>query len=463
MFGINKSLKIHFIGIGGIGMSGIAEVLVKLGYSISGSDIAVNENVEKLKKLGVHIFHDHRESNIDGVQIVVYSSAINHRNPEFSRAMDLKLPIIKRAEMLAELMRLKYGIAIAGSHGKTTTTSFVSTIFERCDQRPTCIIGGIVKNLGGQAVHGESEYLIAEADESDGSFLFLNPIMSVITNIDNDHLDYYKNEENIKSAFAQFANKVPFYGAVLLNANDSNSIALIKNLRRPYFTYGVLEHEKFIENIDYQAIDINYTQSETNFNLVHLNKRIPVRISLSGAHNIQNALAAIAISHRVGLSLENICRAISAFEGVARRFEVLYEKNNFVVVDDYGHHPTELRATIATAKSKYPQKKLIVVFEPHRYTRTKDFWFEFVDSFYNVDSVFIAEIYPASEEPIEGITADRLVRAINEKYKNATKLSSWSQLVDLFDHYHEQDAIVLNMGAGSISKATREMMRLWKK
>ena len=462
MFGINKNLKIHFIGIGGIGMSGIAQVLVKLGYCVSGSDISENENIVKLQEQGVKIYKGHHESNLEGVQIVVYSSAINHKNPEIIKALEEKLPIIKRAEMLAELMRLKYGIAIAGSHGKTTTTSFVSTIFEKCDQRPTCIVGGIVKNLGCQAVHGDSEYLIAEADESDGSFLFLNPIMSVITNIDNDHMDYYKNEENIKKAFEEFANKVPFYGVTVINGNDENSCELIGKIRRPHCTYGITGIKTFTEDIDYSAIDIKFSEDDTCFTLVHKNERVPVKISLSGDHNIQNALAAIAISHKVGLSLQNICRAISSFEGVGRRFEILFNNKKFILVDDYGHHPTELKATIATAKKRYPNKKVVVVFEPHRFSRTKEFWNEFIECFRTVDSVHIAPIYPASENPISGIDSENLVKCINRKFANAQELESWDKLKDFFSIYEKEDVVLLSMGAGSISRTTREMMKEWK-
>lgn len=462
MFGINKDLKIHFIGIGGIGMSGIAEILLKLGYSVSGSDINENANVVKLKDLGVTIFKGHHEDNIEGVQIVVYSSAINYENPEIVKAMDLKIPIIKRAEMLAELMRLKFGLAVAGSHGKTTTTSFLSTIFKNLDQKPTCIVGGIVKNLGSQALHGESQYLIAEADESDGSFLFLNPIMSVITNIDNDHLDYYKTEENIKKAFCEFANKVPFYGVVVVNGNDKNSVELIKDLRRPYVVYAVDGIKTYSEEVDYLAKDISYSEEGSSFVLSHDNQEHKISLNLAGDHNVQNALGAIAISHRANLSLDKICSAISDFEGVGRRFEILYKQDNFVVVDDYGHHPTELMATINTAKAKYKDKKVVVVFEPHRYTRTKEFWSEFIDCFKDVEKAYIAPIYAASEQSIPGIDSTNLVYGINEKYKNAQGLSDWDELLGLFNDYQSEKVVLLSMGAGSISKITREMIEKWK-
>jgi|LUMW01.1.fsa_nt_gb UDP-N-acetylmuramate--alanine ligase len=461
MFGINKELKIHFIGIGGIGMSGIAEVLHNLGYQISGSDLSVNANVEKLKEKGIEVFKGHHKKNISDVQLVVYSSAVTFDNPEIIEAKNNKIPIVKRAEMLAELMRLKYGIAIAGSHGKTTTTSFVSTIFKKMNKKPTCIVGGIVKNLGAQALKGDSEYLIAEADESDGSFLYLNPIMSVITNIDNDHLDYYQNEENIKKAFVEFSNKIPFYGCISINANDKNSAQIIKNIRRPYITYAINTKEIYIDEVDYLAKNIVHKEQASYFTLQHENKEFTVEITLSGDHNIQNALAAISVSHQVGLELKDICEAISSFEGVGRRFESLYSDDNLVIIDDYGHHPTEIRATINTAKVKYKDRKFIAIFEPHRFTRTKEFWQEFVDSFEGIDEVYIAPIYAASEVPIQYIDSEVLVKNIREKYNNAFYLSRWDDVIEIIEKNKQDKTVIVSMGAGSISRIMREKVTEW--
>lgn len=458
MFGINKKLKIHFIGIGGIGMSGIAHILINLGYQVSGSDTSENANVVKLKSLGAQVFKGHQASNIEDVQLVVYSSAINASNPEFQKAKELHIPIIKRAEMLAELMRLKFGIAVAGSHGKTTTSSFLSTILQELDYKPTCIIGGIVKNLGGHAVKGDGDFLVAEADESDGSFLFLNPIMSVITNIDDDHLDFYKTPENIEAAFEEFANKVPFYGCVAINIHDEKSMKLKTKLRRPNITYGISGKEK---DIDFAASNIQYTEEGTSFEVTHNGETQPASITLSGEHNVLNATAAISMACKLGVSLKNACEKISSFEGVGRRFEILHRTDKMVVVDDYGHHPTELQATIATAKDRYPKRKIIAIFEPHRFTRTQSFWNEFRDSFAKVDKAFITPIYPASEEPIANITSDRLVSEINEKYSNATLMQDWDELLPLFDEYQNQDYVVLSMGAGSISNMTRAKLEQW--
>jgi UDP-N-acetylmuramate--alanine ligase len=463
MFGINKELKIHFIGIGGIGMSGIAEILINLGYHVSGSDISTNPNTEKLNSKGAEIFLGHKSENIKDVQLIVYSSAIDEANPEIMQARVDGLPIIKRAEMLAELMRLKFGVAIAGSHGKTTTTSFLSTILKELDYKPTCIVGGIVKNLGGHALKGDSEYLIAEADESDGSFLFLNPIMSIITNIDNDHLDYYKTVENIESAFEEFANKVPFYGCVAININDEKSRKLRDKLRRPYVTYGVYDEESECdsEKPEYYASNIVFTEDGTSFDVCHKDEKVKANITLAGNHNVLNALSAIVIAHKLESNLTCICKAIESFEGVGRRFELLYKNDKMVVVDDYGHHPTEVLATLQTAKDKYPNKKIVAVFEPHRFSRTKEFWGEFRDSFSSVEKVYIAPIYAASEKGIDGITSENLVRDIKKSYGNAELLPDWGQLPNIFEKYRDENIIILSMGAGSISKLTRQKLEEW--
>ncbi len=461
MFGIKKDIGIHFIGIGGIGMSGIANVLLSLGYKVSGSDLNRNPNVEKLEERGAKIFIGHKANNIDESQLIVVSSAINEKNPEIVQAKENGKPIIKRAEMLAELMRLKFGIAVAGSHGKTTTTSFLSTILQHLQLRPTCIVGGVVKNLGGQAIHGDSEYLVAEADESDGSFLFLNPIMSVITNIDNDHMDFYQTEENIKAAFEEFANKVPFYGCVAVNLTDKNSVELIDKLRRRHITYGIKGKNIGNEYCQYSADKINYDEDGSHFTLLHDGNSYTVSIALSGEHNVLNALAAIAVAHQLELDLNEICSAISEFEGVGRRFELLSHVNKLIIVDDYGHHPTELRATIQTAKVRYPNKNIVAIFEPHRFSRTKEFWDEFVDCFSEVKRVYIAPIYAASEQSIPGINSEKLVTDINNKYENAVLLTEWQELDNIFDKYIDTDTVILSMGAGSISKATRKVVEEW--
>lgn len=459
MFGINKNLKIHFIGIGGIGMSGIAEVLLNLGYRVSGSDIVKSQTVEKLISKGAQIEIGHKKENISDTQIIVYSSAIDYENPEIVEALSKKIPIVKRAEMLAELMRLKFGIAVAGSHGKTTTTSFLATILKELNFDPTHIIGGIVRNLGGNAQKGDGDLLIAEADESDGSFLFLNPIMSIITNIDNDHLDYYKTEENLLEAFINFSNKVPFYGKVALNANDKKIKLCREKLRRPFVTFAVKGLESWLpeSEIDFLASDIEVDTEGTSFNLLHENKKYPFRIALSGNHNILNALGSIAIAYSFEKDLSKIASAILKFNGVGRRLEKVFENENTVIIDDYAHHPTEITATIETITKQYQDKKLYIIFEPHRFTRTEQFWSEFVDCFQDVLSVNLLPIYPASEKPIEGINSENLVKEIQKKYSNATLFKSFEEnFKSLFEKIKGENSLVLTLGAGPISKNVRK-------
>lgn len=456
MFGINKKLKLHFIGIGGIGMSGIAKVLLNLGYQVSGSDLGTNETIDKLKAQGAEIYKGHNTSNINDVQIVVYSSAIDKNNPEIIEAKKQKIPLIRRAEMLAELMRLKYGIAIAGSHGKTTTTSFLATILSKLEYKPTYIIGGLVKNLEDNAQIGESELLVAEADESDGSFLHLNPIMSVITNIDNDHLDFYGTVDRLEDAFEEFANKVPFYGFVAINANDKSSLKLIEKLKRPYVTFGIEGKETNVEDIDYLASNLVEDESGCEFSLSVEDKIFKMKVKLNGEHNILNALGAISMAHKIGASLSDIARVIGDFEGVSRRQEIIYKNKDFLVMDDYAHHPTELVATINTVKKKFPDKKLVVCFEPHRYSRTKSFWNEFVASFDLVDEVNILPIYGASEAPIDYIDSEILVKNINERGISANYLKKVELLKDIFSENKSDNTVVLTLGAGPISRIARQ-------
>ncbi len=452
MFGINKDLHIHFIGIGGIGMSGIAHVLLSLGYKVSGSDISESATVKNLEKNGAKIFIGHRAENIEDVQLIVYSSAIDNKNPEISKAMDQNIPIVKRAEMLAELMRLRFGLAVAGSHGKTTTTSMLSTIFKQDGRNPTCIVGGIVKNLDGQAISGDSKFLIAEADESDGSFLFLNPIMSVITNIDNDHMDYYKTEEAIFSAFQEFSNKVPFYGCVALNIDDENSRKLIEKIKRPYVTFGI-HHEA-----DYQASELEFTDAGCSYKLTHQKFSRKINLGMSGEYNVLNSLAAISIAHRAGIDLEKACEGIEAFQGVGRRFEYLKNDEELVVIDDYAHHPTEIENILKVFNSKYHDKNRVCIFQPHRYSRTKEFWNEFVNCFRGVSKVYVCPIYAASEKPIDYIDAEIMVKNINEKFHNAEYLPDFNEAKKVIAELKGSSSTLITLGAGSISKEIRGIL-----
>lgn len=456
MLGLLKTTKLHFIGIGGIGMSGIAEVLLDLGYSVSGSDLNPSATIENLKHKGATIHIGHSASNLGDAALVVYSSAIDHKNPEVIQALESKIPMIRRAEMLAELMRLKFGIAVAGSHGKTTTTSLIATIFQEAKQDATHIIGGIVSNLGGNARKGDGDFLIAEADESDGSFLLLNPIMATITNIDNDHLDFYGTKDKVVEAFIEFVNKLPFYGRVALNADDSSSRAIKSQIKRPAVWYGLNSDS---EEIHYLAQNIELSAAGTSFDLFY-KKELVIKINsnLIGLHNVSNTLAAISISHEAGIEWKDIQKGLLSFQGVGRRLEKIYENNNFLVIDDYGHHPTEVKATIDALKN-VDKRPLIVVFEPHRFSRTKSFWNEFQECFEGVEKLYVLPVYAASEKAIEGITSEALVQEMSQKGKNVEFLSSINDMGELLKSHANSEEIFLTLGAGSISKNIREKVK----
>lgn len=445
-------VKIHFVGIGGIGMSGIAEVLLSLGYNVSGSDVAESANVKKLKKMGAEIHIGHEAENLDNVTVVVHTSAVNESNPEMLRARAEGIPIIRRAEMLAELMRLKYGLAVAGTHGKTTTTSFLATILAECKMDPTYIIGGIVKNLDGHAKVGQSDYLVAEADESDGSFLLLTPVMSVITNIDNDHMDHYGTEENLFKSFVEFANKIPFYGVVALNAHDEKLMKLKTEMNRPAVTFGI------DTTADFEARNIEFGHFDTSFDVYHKGeKQERFKINLPGRHNVLNSLGAAAIAFHMGLSFKEIGKAVGKLEGVGRRFQLLKKDGTFEVVDDYGHHPTEIASTLRIVKDTRADYKKIVIFEPHRYTRTRDCWDQFLHCFNDADELYLLPIYAASEQQIDGISTDRLIEDINRLHPNfAKKIESIDNLVSVIESHKADKTIVVTLGAGSIGKTVRK-------
>jgi len=456
MLGWLKTTKLHFIGIGGIGMSGIAEVLLDLGYKVSGSDLNASAVTENLQKKGAEIFIGHKATNVEGCTLVVYSSAIDTKNPEVIRAQELQIPMIRRAEMLAELMRLKFGIAVAGSHGKTTTTSLIATIFQEARLDATHIIGGIVRNLGGNAKKGDGDYLIAEADESDGSFLLLSPIMAAVTNIDDDHLDHYGTKEKIVDAFVEFVNKLPFYGRAALNANDPASLAIKSKVKRPLIWYGI-DVDKDVA--DYVAKEVVLSASGSEFDLYYKGEKVfRYKTHLMGMHNISNTLAAISISHEADLSWDVIQKGLLNFQGVGRRLEKLHEKNKFVVIDDYGHHPTEVRATISTLR-RVDERPLCVVFEPHRFSRTQNFWKEFQECFEGADELFLTPIYAASEKPIDGITSEAMVKEMKAKGKNVTFLNSLDDMKDLISDRKDKSCVFVTLGAGAISKKIRDIVK----
>jgi len=447
-----KKIKIHFIGIGGIGMSGIAEVLLTLGYKVSGSDIAMSENVEKLKQCGAEIFLGHREENVLDAGVVVYTTAVNEFNPEMIKAKMMGIPIVKRAEMLAELMRLKMGLAVAGTHGKTTTTSFLSTILQEAGLNPTYLIGGIVKNLNGHAKVGSGEFLVAEADESDGTFLLLNPVMSVITNIDNDHLDFYQNEENLFKAFTEFAQKIPFYGVVSLNSHDDLLMKISRGMKKPWTTYGIENDAHFV------ARNIHYEKFHTEYDLYYKNEfQMKMKILIPGRHNVLNSLGALSLAFYLGIDFATIRDAICKFDGVGRRFQLLYQNEQFELIDDYGHHPTEIASTLKILKMTRADKKRIAIFQPHRFSRTRDCWDQFLHCFNDADELYVLPIYAASEKPIDEINAERLVNDINQKHpKFATYMARLEDLPALMQKLMTPNVSVITLGAGNISKAARD-------
>src|SRR5919108_5728306 len=406
-----KIQHIHLVGIGGAGMSGIAEVLLTLGYKVTGSDLQASETTRRLEELGGRIFIGHHESNIGQAQVVVISSAVSRTNPEVLAAQQKVIPVIPRAEMLAELMRLKYGIAIAGAHGKTTTTSMVAAVLGQAGLDPTIVIGGKVNALGSHARLGRGDLLVAEADESDGSFLKLSPTIVAVTNIDREHLDHYGTMQRLEEAFLEFINRVPFYGLAVLCLDDSRIRAMLPRVLKRYHTYG-LEQAPGGQCPDYRATDIVLKKGETDFRAFHRERNLgPFRLSIPGRHNVVNALAAVAIGLELDVPIDLVRRGLAMFTGVERRFQVRGEKNGIMVVDDYGHHPTEIRATLSAAKQGWGQR-VIVLFQPHRYTRTRDLMDEFATAFNDADILFMTDIYAASEQPIPGVTGARLAEAV---------------------------------------------------
>ena len=450
---LGKTKRIHFIGIGGSGMSGIAEVLINQNYDVSGSDQVQSPITDHLKSLGAEIYFDHKSENVLDKQVVVVSSAIRDNNPEVKAANEQMIPVIPRAEMLAELMRMKYGIAIAGTHGKTTTTSLVATVLAGGSLDPTVIVGGKIKNMGGHAKLGQSKFLVAEADESDGSFLRLSPTISVVTTLDQEHMDYYHTIQNMKSAFLEFLNKVPFYGSAFICMDDPNLQSLLPKIKKRTITYGLKTQA------DYTAREISVNKLRTSFTVFHHGKKLG-RISSEslGNHNVNNTLAAIAIGMELNIEFSAIANALKSFSGVQRRFEILYQSNSLVIVDDYGHHPTEILATLNTAKMVWPNRKLVVIFQPHRYTRTQLLLEDFYSSFNDADKLILLDIYAAGEKPIEGIDSRQLVKGIRGfGHKDVDYIEDFDSLVPQLKFSLQPGDIVLTLGAGDIGKLAQKL------
>jgi len=446
--------RIHFIGIGGEGMVGIAQVLHNLGYIVSGSDLKSAETTRRLSRLGIKVFLGHRSTQVKGVDVVVVSTAIPLSNPEIKEAKLNHIPIISRAEMLAELMRLKYGIAVAGTHGKTTTTSLLSLILAKGNIDPTIIVGGKVKHLNSNARLGDGEYLVAEADESDGSFLTLNPTIVVVTNVDNDHLDYYGKIENIKQDFLKFVNKIPFYGVALLCYDDERLRSLLPQAKRKYITYGLNQKAE----ITAQKIVINALG--TSFELLYRGENLgEFKINLMGRHNLTNALGAIGVGIVLRISLEKIKEALTEFRGVERRLQILGRTGGAIIVDDYGHHPTEIEATLAAVRSRWPKRRLKVIFQPHRYSRTALLYKEFGQAFKAADEVIVTDIYPAGEEIIPGVSSQLIIESLEKEGKSVTYHPCINENLKnvISDKLSNQD-IILTLGAGDIVKLGKAIL-----
>ncbi|MDY6967782.1 MAG: UDP-N-acetylmuramate--L-alanine ligase [Spirochaetota bacterium] len=442
-----NSKKMHFIGIGGIGMSGIAEILINQGFHVSGSDLVESERTRRLRSMGVDIFIGHHSSNIKEYNVVVTSSAIDMNNPEIIEARKRKIPIIHRSEMLAELVRLKHGIGVAGTHGKTTTSSMLSYVLYHGGVNPTAIIGGKVLNFESNARTGEGEYLVFEADESDGSFLKLYPSIAIVTNIDADHLDYYKYFEGLKDAFLQYINHVPFYGYSVLCIDDFAISDILEKVERPYFTYGFSEHA------DFKASDVRICDGKTKYNCFFKGERLgEVEIQLLGNHNVVNSLSVIAVAFEIGMDFSDIKDGLADFKGVARRMEKKGEKKGITVIDDYAHHPTEIRATLQAVKRL--KRRIIVIFQPHRYSRTQLLWDEFGKAFADADLVFLTDIYSAGEEPIEGVSSQLIKDEIsNHDGIDVEVISIFDDIPDKIIKVIQEGDIIITLGAGDIYKS----------
>ena len=453
--------NIHFIGIGGIGMSGIAEVLCNLDFAVSGSDLSKSKNTDRLEKAGAKIYEGHAAENVGAAQVVVYSSAVKEDNPEIIIARQKGIPIIPRAEMLAELMTLKpYSVAIAGTHGKTTTTSMVATVLGHAGVDPTTVVGGVVEMLGSNSRLGASDWFVTEADESDRSFLMLNPTISVVTNIDKEHMESYKGMDDVVQCFTDFVNKVPFYGADIICLDDPNVQLIIPKIKRRRVTYGLTAQA------DISAHNIQYTDAFGSIFTVWKGTDVlgEINLPVPGQHNVYNALAATAVALELEIPFEKIATAFTNFKNANRRFQFKGEAADIMVVDDYGHHPTEILATLSAAKNGSGGRRTVVVFQPHRYTRTQELMDEFALSFNNADVLYITDIYAASEPPIEGITAEILTENIKKYgHKNANYIGSIETAAEKVLESLQAGDLVITLGAGSITRLSDEILGILKR
>ncbi len=457
----HKVKSIHFVGIGGSGMSGIAEVFANLGYTVSGSDIAESAVVRRLRQMGIRIVIGHAAQNVESADAVVTSSPVKPDNPEVLRAKEVRIPVVPRAMMLAELMRFKQGIAIAGTHGKTTTTSLIAAVLGEAGLDPTCVIGGRLNSIGTNARLGKGEFLVAEADESDASFLYLQPVISVVTNIDADHMETYGGDfEKLKSTFVEFLGHLPFYGLAVICKDDPHVRAIMPSITRPMLTYGKTS------DADLRAENVRWDAGRMRFNAVSTGKDLApldVMLNLPGEHNVLNALAVIAVAREVGASDASIAKGLAEFTGVGRRFQrygdvALTRGGHYTVIDDYGHHPAEMAATLAAARGAFPGRRIVLAFQPHRFTRTRDLFEDFVKVLSTVDELVLADVYPAGEAPIVGADGRSLVRSVRLAGKvEPLFVEKTSEMRDAVLSRVRDGDVVITMGAGSIANLAPEL------
>ncbi len=453
---IHKVIKnIHFVGIGGIGMSGIAEILLNQGFNISGSDLSASDTTKRLEELGAKIYIGHSAENVKNADVVVYSSAVALENPEVKIAIEKKIPVIKRSEMLAECMRMKYGIGIAGTHGKTTTTSMVGLVLTEAGIDPTIIVGGKLSSLGGtNARLGNSEYIVVEADEFDRTFLKLTPSIAAITTLEREHLDTYKDLDDIKGAFIEFANKVPFFGFVVICLDEPALQDIIPSINRRVITYGTTNQA------DVKAVDIVHDKYQSSFNVIYKGEDLGrITLKVPGLHVVKNSLVAVTIAKELGIDFNVIKDALGKFSGVYRRFETKYNKE-VLVIDDYGHHPTETNATLNAVRTGW-KNRLIAVFQPHLYSRTRDFYAEFGRSFLNSDIFICTDVYPAREEPIEGITGELIANAAKKfGHKEVYYIPNKNDIPMFLKQIYKPGDIIITLGAGDIWKYGEQFIKL---
>ncbi len=449
-----KKYHIHFVGIGGIGMSGMAELLLNLGYTVSGSDIKSTEITRRLADLGGQVFEGHEPGHVKGADVVVVSSAVPPSNPECATAREEMIPVIPRGEMLAELMRLKYGVAVAGAHGKTTTTWLISYVIQQGGLDPTMVIGGKLASLGSNARLGQGEFLVAEADESDGSFLRLSPTIAVVTNIDAEHLDFYNDIDTIKKVFLDFINKIPFYGVSVLCLDNSRIQEIIPDVEKRFVTYGLSSQA------DFQAREVRFEGLTSCFQIIHQGAPLgEVCLNLPGLHNVYNAMASVVVALELGIPFEKTAEALNRIEGVERRMEVKGTREDVIVMDDYGHHPTEIRMTLEAVRHSWPDRRLVVVFQPHRYSRTVALFEEFTRSFYQADDLIVLPIYAAGEKPVPNISGEALYEGIRRHgHRQVAFHDSHAAALGYLRKSTRTGDIVLTLGAGDVWKVGKAFL-----